>query len=99
MSSTTILINTDADGSFNYERPFFGLISAVMLDVGDLDTGSLDVLLTDAVQDVSLHEFGELDGDAFWQPGGPVAVYGTLAVQVVNGGDSKHGKLRLMTQT
>ena len=99
MSSTTILINTAADGSFSYERPFFGLINAVMLDVGDLDTGSLDILLTDAVQDVTLHEFDTITGDSFWQPGGPVAVYGTLAVTVVNGGDSKHGKLRLMTQT
>jgi hypothetical protein len=99
MSSTTVLINTDVDGNFTYQRPFFGLINAVMLDLGDMDFASLDVLVEDAVQDVTLHEFGELDADAFWQPGGPVACYGQLRVTVVNGGNTKHGSLRLMTTT
>jgi hypothetical protein len=99
VSSTTILINTDADGAFIYQRPFFGLINAVMLDIGDLETASLDVMMRDEVQDVDLHEFGELDANAFWQPGGPVACYGQLSVTVVNGGDTKHGSLRLMTTT
>ncbi len=99
MSSRTILIDTEADGSFSYERPFFGLIEAVMLDVGDLDLGSLTVELRDAQQDVQLHEFAALSADAYWQPGGPVACYGQLLVTVVDGGDTKHGSLRLMTQT
>ncbi len=99
MSSRTILINTAPDGTFAYERPFFGLVNAVMLDVGTLDLGSLDVVLTDTVQDVDLHEFGELAGDAFWQPDPPAAVYGSLLVTVTNGGDSRHGRLHLMTET
>ena len=99
MSSTTVLINTDVDGNFTYQRPFFGLINAVMLDLGDMDFASLDILLEDAVQDVTLHEFGELSADAFWQPGGPVACYGQLSVTVTNGGNTKHGSLRLMTTT
>lgn len=99
MSSTTVLINTDVNGDFSYERPFFGLIAAAMLDVGTLDTGAFDVILTDTVADVTLHEFGELDGDGFWQPSGPVAVYGSLRIVVAAGGDTKHGSVRLMTQT
>jgi hypothetical protein len=99
MSSTTVLINTDADGTFSYERPFFGLIEAVTLVVGDLDIGALDVVITDATSLTQFHEFGELDGDAYYQPSEPFPVYGTLSVFVQQGGDTKHGSLRFMTQT
>jgi hypothetical protein len=99
MSSTTVLINTDAGGSFVYQRPFFGLLNAVMLDVDTLDTGSLDVVISDATSDTVFHEFGELDGDRFYQPDPPFPVYGSLLIEVVNGGDTKHGSLRFMTQT
>jgi hypothetical protein len=99
MSSTTVLINTDAGGSFSYQRPFFGLLNAVMLHVDTLDTGSLDVVISDATSDTVFHEFGELDGDRFYQPDPPFPVYGSLLIEVVNGGDTKHGSLRFMTQT
>ncbi len=99
MSSTTVLINTAADGTFSYERPFFGLLAAVVLHVGTLDTGSLDVVISDATSDTTFTEFGELDGDRYYQPDPPFPVYGSLSIEVVNGGDTKHGSLRFMTQT
>lgn len=99
MSSRTVLINTDADGVFEYERPMFGLINAAQLIVGDMDTGSLLVTVTDATRDVDLFSFGEISDDAYYQPAEPLPVYGDLLVTVVNGGDTKHGSLRLMTDT
>lgn len=99
MSSRTILIDTDAGGVFEYERPFFGLIEAAQLVVGDLDTVSLLVTISDATADVDFHAFGEIDADAYYQPVAPFPVYGNLRVTVANGGDTKHGSVRLMTQT
>jgi hypothetical protein len=99
MSSTTVLINTDADGSFSYDRPFFGMLTAVVLVTGDLDLDSLDVIISDSTSVTQFHEFGELGGDAYYQPAQPFPVYGSLSVEVVNGGNTKHGHLRFMTQT
>ncbi len=98
MSSRTVLIDTDPDGNFTYQRPLFGLILAAKLEVGDLDLGSLEVTVRDATRDMDLHAFGMLAGDDYWQPVQPDPVYGTLEVVVVNGGDTKHGKLRLLTE-
>jgi hypothetical protein len=99
MSSTTVLINTDANGDFAYAQPFFGLLNAVQLVVGDLDTGSLDVLIEDATSGTTFHDFASPTGDAYFQPSSPFPVYGSLSVTVASGGDTKHGHLRFMVQT
>jgi hypothetical protein len=35
----------------------------------------------------------------YWQPGSPVAVFGTLRVAVSSGGDTKTGSVRLLVET
>jgi hypothetical protein len=101
MSTKTILISTDAAGAFSYERPFFGLIEAAQFQIGDLDTATMLITVSDAVRDYQFIQlgFGEILADAYYQPVQPFPVYGTLLVTVVNGGDTKHASVRMMTQT
>lgn len=98
MSQKTILIATDPAGEFSYERPLFGAIIAAAFIKGDLDDAT-DIVLSDPVDGTTIRTQSNITTDEFWQPGNPVAVYGTLRVDVTNGGDTKHGKIRLLLET
>jgi hypothetical protein len=97
MSSRTVLIDTDAAGDYTYERPCFGLILAVLTDVGDLDTPN--IVISDSVSATTIRTLTGLAADDYWQPATPVAVFGTLRVAVTDGGDTKHGRVRFLLET
>ena len=97
MSSTTVLVNTDALGAFTYERPFFGAIVAVATDIGDLDTPT--IVISDPISGTTIRTLTALSANDYWQPVGEVAVFGKLRVAVTGAGDTKHGSVRFLTQT
>jgi hypothetical protein len=108
MSLRTILVNTDADGAFTYERELFGSIRAISLDIGTLETP--DVTVTDGVLGTAILSLTGATTDAVYQPAielvddtntgtgvyGPSAVMGTLKVVVAGGGATKHGRLMFL---
>lgn len=98
MSTRTILVATDAAGAFTHERPLFGAIVAVAFLKGDLDDAT-DIVLSDPVDGTTIRTQSNITTDEFWQPGNPVAVYGTLRIEVSNGGDTRHGRIRLLLET
>jgi hypothetical protein len=57
-TSVTVPITTDGSGDFSDQRPFFGMLTAAVLDGGDLDPDALDVIIQDADRAVTFHEFG-----------------------------------------
>lgn len=98
MSTRTVLIETDPAGAFTYERPLFGAIISVGFFKGDLDDAT-DIVLSDPISGTTIRTQSNITTDEFWQPGNPVAVYGTLKVEVTSGGDTKHGRVRLLLET
>lgn len=97
MSRFTVLIETDSAGAASSDRPFFGLVRAIHTDPGDMDTPN--VVISDPVGGTTLRTLTGMTTDDYWQPPDPIAVFGTLRVAVTGGGDTKHGRVRLMTET
>lgn len=97
MSSKTVSIRTDAAGAFTYERPFFGEIRAIYTDPDTLETP--DIVITDPVHGTTIRTMTGLSAEDFYQPGAPIAVFGTLKVAVTGGGDTKHGRVRFLLET
>jgi hypothetical protein len=97
MSSRTVLVRTDGSGDFTYERPFFGSIRAISVDIGDLATPDIEV--SDAVSGTTVRTLSALAVDDYWQAGTPVVVFGTLRVVVTGGGATKSGRIRILTET
>lgn len=97
MATRVILIDTDPSGAFIYERPCFGLILATVVDIGDLDAP--DIVISDVDTGATIRTLTGLVANDYWQPGSPVAVFGTLRVEVTGGGDTKHGSVRILLET
>jgi hypothetical protein len=97
MSSRTVLIRTDPAGDFAYERPMFGAIVAVKTDPGDMDTPT--IVISDPASGATIRTMTAMSAIDYWQPGSPVAVFGTLRVAVSSGGDTKTGSVRLLVET
>lgn len=97
MSTRTVLIQTDTLGAFTYERPLFGTIKAILTDPETLETP--DVLITDDVTSTTIRTLTGLAAPDYWQPGAPVAVFGTLRIAVTGGGNAKHGRIRFLLET
>jgi len=93
MSSRTILIETDAAGNFTYEQPCFAMVLALKVNLGDLDTP--DVTVDDANEEITFGQWTGLASDAFL-PEIFTGCSGTLRVTVANGGDTKHGSVRVL---
>lgn len=98
MSSRTILVDTEPDGSFAYERPCFAAVLGAVARIGDLETP--DILVTDVDTGTVIVSWTGLTEDAFAitaQEGIPYSIcYGTIRVEVTGGGDTKHGSVRLL---
>lgn len=110
MSLRTVLVNTDANGDFTYERELFGTIRAISLDIGTLETP--DVTVTDGILSTPVLTLTGATTDAVYQPAielvddtnagtgtfGQIAVMGTLKVVVSGGGATKHGRLMFLVE-
>jgi len=97
MSHRTVLLETDSLGSVTVDRPFFGLVRAIHTDPGDMDTPN--IVVSDPVVGTTLRTNLAMTTDDYYQPPDPLAVFGVLRVAVTSGGDTKHGRVRLMVET
>ncbi len=94
MSTRIIPVHTATDGSFNYEREFRGTVRAVEVILGTLQTP--DVTITDGIYTTSVYSGSALTVDTLATP--DVIVMGTLKI-VVDGGDTKRGRINLLVTT
>lgn len=108
MSSRTVLVETEDDGSFVYEREFVGEILALSVALGTLTEGfALDVL--DPENGVAIFS-GSVFVSGTYAPlsiatdeigkltAGPFAM-GMLRVEISEAGDSKSGSVRILHKT
>lgn len=109
MSIKTVVVETDADGAFTYERRLAGIVKAVAVDVGTLTTPDIDI--TDGVWGTVILSVNALAADAVYQPvvaavgtdGVAIAdvyaspaIFGNLKIVVTGGGASFTGTIRLL---
>lgn len=105
MSLRTILVNTDSDGAFTYERELAATVRAIAIELDTLE--SPDIVITDGVYGTALLSVSGLGDDQVFQPGvlfsgeendtlTATAVMGTLKVEVTNGGATKHGRITVL---
>jgi hypothetical protein len=109
MSLKTITVETDAAGEFTYERRLAGIIKAIAIDIGDLETP--DIVITDGVWDTEILSLTALAADGVFQVVAPAqdedgvviadayvapAIFGTLKIEVTGGGANKTGTIRLI---
>lgn len=97
MSSTTVLINADANGDFSFERPMFAWVKAVLVDVGTL--GTPDITVTDSDYGTSILALTSATSDAYPPAAAFSPVLGTLSVEVTGAAPSSHGRLRFLLET
>lgn len=97
MSSTTVLVNSDVNGDFSYERPMFANVKAILVDVGTL--GTPDIEVTDGTYGTSVLSLVGATSDAYAPAGSFSAVLGTLSVEVTGAAPSSHGRLRFLLET
>ncbi len=97
MSTRTVLIETDPAGDFEWQEPLFGAIIAIRTEIGDLDAPT--IVISDPEAGNTVRTMTSLATDDFWQPGNPIAVFGTLRVTVSGAGDTRHGNVRFLLET
>lgn len=109
MSIRLITVTTDADGEYTLERRLAGVVKAIAVDLGDLDTP--DVAISDGVWDTEILTLAALAADAIYYPLAqahdedgaditgafvPVAIVGSLKIEVTGGGANKTGYIRVL---
>lgn len=97
MSSTTVLISTDSDGEFTFERPMFAWVRAILVDIGTLETP--DISVTDGVHGTEILTLTGATSDVYPPAAAFSPVLGTLKVEVTGGGVEKHGRVRFLLET
>lgn len=97
MSSQSVLVNSDADGNFSYERPLFAWVKAVLVDVGTL--GAPDIEVMDGTYGTSVLSLTAATSDVYQPASSFSPVLGTLSVEVTGASPSAHGRLRFLLET
>lgn len=99
MSSRTVYIRTETDGTYTYDRPTTASIRGVAVELDTLTTP--DITISDGVYGDLVLELVGLGADTLYAPDTfttPV-VMGSLKVEVTGGGSETHGRVHFLLET
>lgn len=96
MSRHVVHVTTDGSGAFSWEQSLFASVRAVVVDLGTLVAPDIDI--TDGTYGTEVLTLTDATTDVYpIDP--PVAVAGTLRIDVTDGGATKAGRIRFLLET